>query len=535
MGLVAGRVFVNGRFYTLDAESSITEAVAVQDGRVFATGTTADIRRLAACDREIVDVGGRAVIPGLTDSHLHMLSFGQSLRRVNLSQVKSIAEMKRIVAERVKTAPRGGWVFGRGWDQDRLAEFRYPTRHDLDEVSPENPVVLTRSCGHIVVANSKALQIAGLDETTPDPAGGVIDRDERGRPTGILREASGLLFRSVPEPGFDELLSCLRDAMRAATAAGLTSVHANDGANNDSTLIQELYSRLHGEGERLRVYWDIPQQFADDVFRTGLRSGSGNEFFKHGSLKLFIDGSLGGKTAALDGSYADDPGNEGVLRMSEHELTEIVERAHRAGMQVAIHAIGDKGIRYSLDAIEKAQAACPRRDPRHRIVHCQIMTAEQYPRFQRLGVVADIQPKFVTTDMLWAERRVGPEKARTSYCWKTFLDAGVHIAGGSDCPVEPVHPMKGIYAAVTRKDMEGMPAGGWMPEQKLTVAQAIRLFAQGGPYASFEENLKGSLECGKMADMVVLSEDPFKVRPEAIKDIKPLLTIIGGEIAYDGR
>ena len=535
MNPTARRLFVNGRFYTLDAESRVAEAVAVQDGRIFAVGSAAEVKGLAGCEREIVDVAGRAVIPGLTDSHLHMLSFGQSLRRVNLSTVKSIAEIKRIVAEKVRAASPGGWVFGRGWDQDRLAEIRYPMRHDLDEVAPENPVILTRSCGHIVVANSYALRIAGVDETTPDPAGGVIDRDEHGKPTGILREASGLILRCVPEPGFDEMLSCLRDAMRAAVAAGLTSVHPNDGASSESGLIPELYSKLHGEGEKLRVYWDIPQQYAGDIFHSGYRSGSGNEFFKYGSLKLLIDGSLGGATAALDGSYADDPGNEGVLRMSELELAEIVERAHRAGMQVAIHAIGDRGLRYSLNAFEKAQAACPRPDPRHRIIHCQIMTSEQYPRFRKLGVVADIQPKFVTTDMLWAEKRVGAEKARTSYCWKTFLDAGVHAAGGSDCPVEPVEPMKGIYAAVTRKDMEGNPPGGWMPEQRLTVEQAIRLFAQGGPYAAFEEHLKGSLEKGKMADMVVLDDDPFRVHPDTIKDIKPVLTIVGGEIAYDGR
>jgi len=529
------RVFINGRFYTLDAQSNVAEAVAVQDGRIFAAGTTAEIRGLACCEQQVVNVEGRAVIPGLTDSHLHMLSFGQSLRRVNLSQVKSIAEMKRIVAEKVKAATPGGWVFGRGWDQDRLAELRYPTRYDLDEVAPANPVALTRSCGHIMVANSCALRLSGVDETTPDPPGGVIDRDEHGKPTGILREASGLVFKNVPEPGFDEMLSCLRDAMRAAVASGLTSVHPNDGADGDAGLVPELYSKLHSEGERLRVYWDIPQHYIDDIYRTGFRSGAGNEFFKYGSLKLLIDGSLGGATAALDGSYADDPGNQGVLRMSEQELAEIVERAHRAGMQVAIHAIGDRGVRYSLNAFEKAQASCPRPDPRHRIIHCQIMTREQYPRFARLGVVADIQPKFVTTDMLWAERRVGREKASTSYCWRTFLDTGVHAAGGSDCPVEPVEPMKGIYAAVTRKDMDGNPAGGWMPEQRLTVEQAIKLFAQGGPYAAFEEHLKGSLEKGRMADMVVLDGDPFKVDPDAIKDIKPVLTIIGGEIAYDGR
>lgn len=526
-------IFVNGKFHTLDPKHSTAEAIAVKDGRIYATGTTSEIEHQAqpGCARH--DLGGRPVVPGLTDSHLHMMSLGQSLDRIALKPARSISEIKALLASKVKSVPPGTWVFGRGWDQDRLIEKRYPTRYDLDEAAPDNPVVLTRACGHVSVVNSRALAIAGVNESTPAPVGGVIDKDDDGRPVGLLRErAAGLVLEKAPQPTFEQLKSMLRKAMQRAVRAGVTSVHANDNAGKCFETIPRLYSELHAEGERLRVYWDIPAIYTEDLLRSPYRTGLGDEFFKYGAMKILIDGSLGGKTAALDGEYADDPGNEGVLIMPVEDFDAAVERGHRAGMQIAIHAIGDRGVRLSLDAIEKAQNAAFRPDPRHRIIHCQVMTLPQYGRFKQLGVVADVQPKFVTTDMLWTESRVGKEKAATSYGWKTFLDMGVATAGGSDCPVEPIEPMLGVYAAVTRCDMEGRPDGGWLPDQKIDIDRAIRMFALGGPYASFEETVKGSLQPGKMADFVVLDRDPYRVAPHELKDIDIVMTVIGGKIAY---
>ncbi len=531
--LKADAVFVNGKIRTQDFHDRVVQAIAVKDGRILVVGQNAEVQNVCGDLTECHDLGGRTVIPGLIDSHLHLLSFGQSLDRIVLSDTASIEQMKRALSQKVAEAEPQTWLFGRGWDQDRLSESRYPNRDDLDEVSPDNPVVLTRACGHVSVVNSAALKIANIDENTPDPAGGVIDRDNDGRPTGIFRERAMDLIRvHIPEPSREELLACLRNAMRAAVRAGLTSIHTNDGVQAGLDIVPELYRTLHRQGERLRVYWDVPCAHADELLASAYRTGSGDEYFKFGSVKMFIDGSLGGRTAALDGWYADEPGNNGVLVLEPAQLDELVLRCHAAGMQVAAHAIGDRGVRLVLDAIHKADMQVPRPGSRHRVIHCQIMTPELYDRFAALGVVADIQPKFVTTDMLWAENRVGRDKAKTSYAWKTFLDRGIPAAGGSDCPVEPIEPMLGIYAAVTRCDMQGQPEDGWMPEQRLSVNEAVRLFTQGGAFAAYEEHSKGTLEAGKLADFVVLDSNIYEIDPMDIIGVRPVMTVIGGKVVY---
>jgi predicted amidohydrolase YtcJ len=480
-----------------------------------------------------IDLQGQAVIPGLIDSHMHMVSLAQSLVRMDLTGLKSIAAIKQALAERVRSVKPGTWILGRGWDQDRLSEKRYFTRWDLDEVAKDSPVWFTRSCGHVSVGNSKALAVAGVTDDTECPPGGVIDRDGSGRVTGIFREgAARLVASAISEPTAADMKEMLQAAMQKAVSTGLTGVHANDSYGQGLGAVPELYKKCFASGAMLRVYWDIPLRLLDEMCASPFRTGSGDDLFTYGAIKILIDGSLGGRTAALDGDYADDPGNQGVLTMTPAELDEAVYRAHSAGMQVAIHAIGDRGARLSLDSIERALAHAPRTCHRHRIVHSQILTPELYGRYKRLGVVADIQPKFTTTDSLWALPRVGAEKAETSYCWRTFLDMGIPAAGGSDSPVEPVNPLYGIYAAVTRLDMDGKPAGGWMPEQKLTVDQALRLFTSGSAYAAFEEKKKGSIEPGKMADFVVLGADPYKVPPHTLKDLSVDMTVIGGVIAH---
>ncbi|MHB0884271.1 MAG: amidohydrolase [Bacillota bacterium] len=524
----------NGRVTGLAEAARGATAVLVVGGRIKAVGGDEALRAAAPRGVPLVDLAGRAVVPGFIDSHLHLINFGVYLQRLDLMGVRSLAELVRRVAERHRSLPAGDWVIGRGWDQDLFAEKRYPTRQDLDAVAPDRPVALTRACGHVMAVNSEALRRAGVTAQTPDPAGGRIDRDAAGEPTGTLRErAMGLVSRFIPKPSAKELEPALRAAVGRALAAGVTGVHSDDCGYFGFGPVLDLYRRSLGpEALPFRVSMDVSNDVIGDLLATDLRTGSGNEYVKIGSVKMFADGSLGASTAALSEPYSDAPGNRGIPVVSPGQMKENVLRAHRAGMQVAVHAIGDLAIGMTLDAYEAALAAAPRPNHRHRIIHCQIMRPEQFDRFARLGVVADIQPKFITTDMRWAERRVGPGRVRTSYAWRTFLDQGVHCAGGSDCPVEPLDPALGLHSAVTREDLEGQPQGGWLPEQKLTAEEALHLFTLGGAYAAFEEKDKGSIEPGKLGDLVVLDRDPTAIPGEALKDLRVEITIVGGRVAF---
>lgn len=529
----ADLILYNGVIHTLARPGHTVAALAVAGGRILATGEDGQVLTYRGPGTAMLDLGGRSVVPGLIDSHLHLLSFGESLTRLQLAAVRSAAELKALVRERTAELPPDEWILGRGWDQEVFAEKRYPSRYDLDEAAPGRAVVLRRACGHACVASTRALNLAGITRETPDPDGGVIDRDAAGEPTGVLRErAAGLLAEAMPAPGPAQTAAALERGVRAALAAGLTGLHTNDGFGDGFTSAWALYHEvLHGRDLPMRVWWDVPVAWLDEVLDSPYRSGSGSEWLKLGAVKLFADGSLGASTALLSEPYSDAPAQLGVAVQSREDLAEQVVRAHVGGMQVAIHAIGDRAIETGLDAIAKAQGLVPR-PARHRIVHCQIMRPELFARFRELRVVADVQPKFVTTDMRWTEQRVGRVRMASSYAWRTFLESGVVMAGGSDCPVEPVEPLWGIYAAVTRQDMDGNPDGGWMPEQRLTVDQAVRLFTLGGAFAAFEEGVRGTLEPGKYADLVVLSADPYRVEPGRIKDLTVEVTIVGGRVAY---
>ncbi len=528
------RIFQNGDFHILPNEIRKREAVATYRGRVIYVGD-----REAAKDAfpsgvvpDIVDLGGRPALPGFIDSHLHLMGLGLGLRNVSLSEVRSIGELKDAVRARAeKTAP-DGWILGRGWEQGLFKEKRFPNRRDLDEAGQGRAVCLTRACGHLAVLSSKALELAGITKDTPDPLGGAIDKDSYGDPTGILREsAQGLVREVIPETGPDAVLEATKDAMRYLLARGITSVHTNDDYMGVKG-VTETYKMARESGLPLRIYWDLPVPVLKELVETPLRTGDGDDYFRIGSVKLFTDGSLGGRTAALEEPYSDDPTTSGILVNSEETIKEWVYLAHILGMQVAIHAIGDRALRISLEAINDAQSRLPKSDPRHRIVHAQILSPNLISEMKRLGVVADVQPKFITTDMRWAQDHVG-WRMRSSYAWRTMLKAGIPMAGGSDCPVEPADPLYGIYAAVTRKDMEGSPRGGFYPNERITVEEALHLFTVGAAYAAFEENIKGTLEPGKLADFVVLSQDPFSVPPEEIKDLEVLMTVVGGAVAYD--
>ncbi len=528
-------VFTNGHLCDGDGIYSGCDSIASFGGRIVCIGEYREC--LDSFPRgvkpEIIDLGGNTVIPGFVDSHIHLLGFGLNLQVLSLVGVTSIEELKEKVRERALETEEGGWVIGRGWDQGLFLEKDYPTRYHLDEVAQGHPVFLVRSCGHIAVASSKALEIAGINRDIEDPTGGVVDRDSYGEPTGILRESAlGLVQSCIPKIETEAMEDALTKATQYVLSKGITSVHTNDGqAGFWGTM--DLYRRVREKDVPLRVYWDVPGEFLEELSNSPLRTGDGDDYFRIGAVKLFADGSLGGRTAALEFDYSDDPGNNGILVVSEEDLKDTVHRAHSIGMQVAIHAIGDRAVKVSLEAIDYAQSRLFEYELRHRIVHAQILTPALISEMKRVGVVADIQPKFLSTDMLWALDRVGPERMQSSYSWRSMLKAGIPLAGGSDCPVEPPDPLFGIYCAMTRKDMHGNPPSGFFPNERLTVDEALDLFTLGGAFGAHEEKKKGRLSRGNLCDFVVLSDDIYSIAPDLIKDLSVLFTVVGGDVAYE--
>lgn len=530
----ASTLVTGGPILTLDQRYPRPEAMLVAGGRVLALGDRAALASAWPVDRTL-DLGGRAVIPGLTDSHLHLLAYGLVLEQVPLGGHRSVASIIDAVAGWAAGMGPLEWILGRGWDQDQLAERRCPDRDDLDRAAPGRPVLLVRVCGHCSVASSRALELAGIGPGTPDPPGGVIERSEDGRPTGVLHEtAVGLVRRVIPPPGPALLRRALHRAMGLALSRGLVACHPDDVRSAGSfDAVWQLYRELLPELGGPRIRMDVAESELDELVRRGVQSGSGGPMLSVGAIKTFVDGSLGARSAALARPYADDPGSTGILVQSRGQFMSTVRRAHRHGLQIAIHAIGDLAIDWALDGIEAAQAEYPWGPSlRHRVVHAQITRPDHFPRFVHLGVVAEIQPKFVGTDKLWVQSRVGAERAQHSYNWATMLRQGVLCAGGSDGPVEPLDPLLGVYTAVTRQDLQGEPVGGWLPEQRLTVEQALRLFAAGGAYAGGAEGWRGRLSPGFAADFVLLDRAPDQVDPAELRHLQVLSTYIDGRCVF---
>lgn len=536
-------ILINGKIITMDLTNSFAEAVAIKDGKITKVGTNKDVLNFKGENTNIIDLKGKLLLPGFNDSHMHLLNYGYYLQNIDLTGLKSIGEIidkvkNTILNRKIKA---GEWIRGGGWNHDYFVDKKvFPTKYDLDKISTEHPIVLTRACGHIVVANSKALEMAGITKDTPQVEGGKFDLDENGEPLGIFREnAQELIYKSIPEPRVEEIKNILKEAMKNANVCGLTSVQTDDfeaipGKNYQNVI--KAYNELKDEGKMsIRVYEQclLPSmERLSNFLDKGYKTGYGDEFFKIGPLKLLGDGSLGARTAALTKPYADCPDTCGIPVFSQEEIDDLVEKAHNGGMQIAIHGIGDKAMHMAFEAIEKALAKNPKKNYRHGIVHCQITDEYLLNKFKELNMVAYIQPIFLDYDWHIAESRVGSDLVKTSYNWRTLLNKGAHIACGSDCPVESFDVLNGIYEAVTRKDLNGEPKGGWLPEQKLTVEQAVYGYTMGGSYASFEENIKGSIEEGKLADMVVLSENIFEIPEDEIKDVEVEMTIFNGQIVY---
>ncbi|MEM0007936.1 MAG: amidohydrolase [Candidatus Bathyarchaeia archaeon] len=511
---------LNANVVTLDAGKPRAEALAIRDGRIVAVGSGEEVRKYAGSGTKVIDLEGKTVVPGFVDCHVHMTGFGQHLQTLDLRNVSSIEEMKLRIREYADKYPEKRWILGGRWDHERFSEKRFPTRWDLDEAVRDKPVFLIRVCGHIGVVNTKALELAGIRKETV-VNGGAVDLDAvSGEPNGVLREnALNLVWRVVPKPSMAELEEACIQACRRAVENGLTGVHWIVDSADEIRVIQKLYN----EGRLpLRVYLGIPVKLLDEVLRLGLVTGFGNDMIRLGFVKLFADGSLGARTAALKEPYADKPETSGMLIYSQRRLNRLVLKAHRAGWQLAVHAIGDKAIESVLEAFSKALRRFPRKDHRHRIEHCSVVNPRLIRRMKRLGLIASVQPHFVVSDF-WVVDRVGVERARWVYPFKTLLRTGVVVASGSDCPVEPISPLLGVWAAVARKSF---------CEESLTVEEALKTYTLNAAYASFEEAEKGTISVGKFADLTVLSDDPFKVAPDEIRSISVEMTIVGGKIVY---
>lgn len=537
-------IFINGKVYTVDPNRSIKEAIAIKNGIIEGVGTNEEVLSLKDKNTEIIDLKGNLTLPGFNDSHMHLVNVGYTLTMVSLHGVNSIDEIgKRILAYIDENKlEKGSWIRGTGWNQDYFQEEkRFPTRHDLDKISTEYPIIITRTCGHVAVGNSLALKLLNITRDTPQIEGGHFDKDENGQPLGIFREkALALVYNSLPNPSKEETKAMMKRAIEELHKQGITSVGTDDfGAlpNKDYKQILASYLELRENNDlNIRVNEQCLFRSLDDFasfLEEGYNTGWGHENFKIGPLKLLLDGSLGARTAALTRPYKDQNTTRGILTMEEEDLFNMVELAHKNNTQLAIHAIGDRAMYLAMEAIEKALKKYPRKDHRHGIVHCQITDEVLLNKFKDLDLIAYIQPIFLDYDWKIVRDRVGEVLERTSYNWKTLVDKGVNIACGSDAPVETFNVLYGIYEAVTRKDLKGNPKEGWIPDQGLKVEEAVYGYTLGGAYSTFEEKTKGSIEKGKLADLVVLSRNIFEIPPEEIKNVEVLMTIFNGRIVYE--
>jgi hypothetical protein len=521
---------VNARIFTVDPARPWAEAVAVCGERIDAVGTTDEIRGRLPPGARVVDAQGRLVVPGFNDAHVHLVDGAKDLLSVNLRDAASAAEMQARVRAFAAKTPGGRWILGGFWDHESWPGHALPTRAQMDAAAPGHPVFLQRLDGHMAVVNSRALALAGITRDTPVPEGGAILKDASGEPTGILKDnAMGLVSRVIPAPSFDETLAGARAALAHAASLGVTTIQdLTTGADQ-----LRAYQALKAAGElSARIYATQERPFGE-FLAMGVATGFGDDWLRVGGVKLYADGSMGSGTAAFFEAYADDPSTSGLLIQSPEALRRMIFDADAAGFQLLVHAIGDRANAVVLDAFEQLVAERGARDRRPRIEHAQVVRDADKARFARLGVIASIQPSHCTDDMRWAEKRIGRDRCAIAYDFKSFVDAGVRVAFGTDWYVEPLDPMIGLHAAVTRQFADGTPAGGWHPEERLTMAQAIERYTMGSAYAEFAESRKGSITAGKLADLVVLSRDLFAIPPGDILGTKPVMTIVGGRVVYE--
>ncbi len=529
---VADVVFANGKLWTVDNARPSAEAVAVLNGRILAVGSSNDMKKFAGAGTRLVDLKGKRMLPGFIDNHTHFMSGGFQLQNVDLRYAKSETEFAALIKTRGAQYP-GRWITGGDWDHDNWPGGNLPTKELIDRYTPQTPVFVNRYDGHMALANSYALKLAGIDKTTPDPQGGTIVRDKKtGEATGILKDAAmNLVFRHMPDPSEEEMLEAARLALAEARKFGVTSIQ---DVSSGSDI--RVYQALRDKGElTARFHCRVPLSKWENLAAVGIKVPFGDEWVRMGSLKEFADGSLGSSTALFFQPFTSDPGTCGLAMdvVLDGRLEKWATGADKAGLQLSIHAIGDSANALMLDLFEKITKSNPQWDRRFRIEHAQHIAPKDFERFARLGVIASVQPYHAIDDGRWAEKRIGHERCKTTYPFRTFLDHGVKMCFGSDWTVGPLSPILGIYAAVTRRTTDGANPNGWFPEQKIAVAEAIEAYTINCAYAVFEEHEKGSITPGKMADLVVLSDDIFTIDPVKIENVEVEMTVMRGKVVFE--
>lgn len=531
-------IVYNARIATMDPKQPFATAMAIDNGRVAKVGQDAQVLEDRAAGTRLIDAGGRLIVPGLGDSHMHVLNYGETLSQADLSGLDSIESL----VERVKSfiqqnhVAAGTLVYSSGWNQDLFQEQRMPTKEDLDRISTEHPIVLVRICGHCTVVNSKALEVFGITADTPQPFGGRFEL-ENGRPNGVFHETAQKLVTRQRAMDVPTAKRMIQTALERAAAQGLTAIHSDDFASIPgfgAKQVMQAYRELEQEQKLpVRIFQQCRFATADALaafLAKGYRYGQGSDRYRLGPVKIIADGSLGARTAWLHAPYSDETSTCGVAAIEKEELEKIIRLAHQNDWPVAVHAIGDRAMDMVFDCLKAVQAEQPK-PLKHGIVHCQITSRAQLERFAAEQVAAYIQPIFLEYDLHIAQDRVGA-RANTSYAWKTLVNSGVLVTGGSDCPVEPLDALKNLYCAVTRQDFEGRPKGGWQPEEKLGIQQALTLCTQNLAVLEGKETSRGTLSEGKWADFVMLDRDIFAIEPQELLHTKVCMTVVQGQETY---
>ncbi|HJZ65875.1 MAG TPA: amidohydrolase [Candidatus Acidoferrum sp.] len=543
-------LYKNGHIYTNDSGSPWAAAMLVRGEVILAIGDEDEVTALSEKGAQVVDLEGHFVMPGFNDAHVHLGSAGQDALAVRLHGAATIQEVQKRLGAAVGQAKSGEWITGSGWDHTLWPEKRFPTRQDLDSVSPQNPVFLVHISGHVAVANSAALKVAGITSKTANPSGGEIEHDASGEPDGMLKEGSAmsLVESKIPPPSKERRKKGIELALADVAANGVTSIQDNSlvdalgktsavSAGNDTWDDFRVYRELKREGKltvRITEWlpFTAPLERLEQMRREG---GTTDPWLRTGALKMVTDGALGSRTAAMLAPYSDDSKTSGILTMEPDKLRAMAIERDKAGFQLNFHAIGDRANRVSLDVFEAVAKANGPRDRRDRVEHAQVVALSDLPRFASLQVIASMQPSHETTDMRWAESRVGPARIKGAYAWNTLQKLGARLAFGTDYDVEVISPFRGLYACVTRELPDGGPVGGWQPQEKISLSDCIRAYTSGSAYAEFEEGKKGELKAGELADFIILSTDVTKASPSEYTKTKVLRTVVGGRTVYSAQ
>lgn len=533
----ADLIIANAKIWTVDKSQPEAQSVAILGDRIAAVGSNTGVESWRGPNTQVIDAEGKLLLPGFNDAHVHLVDGGLSLDNVKLNDATSVDGFTRRIAERAKGTPKGQWILGGGWDETKWDPPNLPTKDMIDAITPDTPVFVDRYDGHMALANSLALRLASITAKTSDPPGGVIVRDAHGNPTGALKDAAqDYVNKVIPPLTHEQRLHATRRALAHAAALGVTSVQHMNPEYADIAVYSELLDR----GELTARIYVAPliTEGVDDQAKIGIRHAFGSHYLRIGAVKAYSDGSLGSATAYFFEPFNDQPQNRGLLSDEMHPVSLMLERmmkADAAGLQICTHAIGDQGISIILDLYSEITKAHGEADRRFRIEHAQHMAAKDFDRFAQLHVIASVQPYHAIDDGRWAEKRIGHDRASRTYAFRTFLDHGVRLAFGTDWDVAPLNPLLGVYAAVTRATLDGKHPNGWFPEQKLSVAEAVEAYTMGSAYAEFQENDKGSITPGKLADMVLLSGDIFSIDPANIRTVKVLKTFVGGKLVWDAN